>query len=47
MEIRKGVLCPPETIFASNTSSPTIIEMAAGTRRPDRFAGLHFFNPRS
>jgi 3-hydroxybutyryl-CoA dehydrogenase len=39
------VLCPPETIFASNTSSLTIIEMAAGTRRPDRFAGLHFFNP--
>jgi 3-hydroxybutyryl-CoA dehydrogenase len=38
-------LCPPETIFASNTSSLTIIEMAAGTRRADRFAGLHFFNP--
>jgi 3-hydroxybutyryl-CoA dehydrogenase len=38
-------LCPPETIFASNTSSLTIIEMAATTRRPDRFAGLHFFNP--
>jgi 3-hydroxybutyryl-CoA dehydrogenase len=38
-------LCPPETIFASNTSSLTIIEMAAVTKRPDRFAGLHFFNP--
>lgn len=38
-------LCPPETIFASNTSSLTIVEMAAVTRRPDRFAGLHFFNP--
>ncbi|KPV52824.1 3-hydroxybutyryl-CoA dehydrogenase [Kouleothrix aurantiaca] len=38
-------LCPPETIFASNTSSLTIIEMAATTKRPDRFAGLHFFNP--
>jgi 3-hydroxybutyryl-CoA dehydrogenase len=38
-------LCPPQTIFASNTSSLTIIEMAAVTNRPDRFAGLHFFNP--
>jgi 3-hydroxybutyryl-CoA dehydrogenase len=38
-------ICPPETIFASNTSSLTIIEMAAVTRRPDRFAGLHFFSP--
>lgn len=38
-------ICPPATIFASNTSSLTIIEMAVGTRRPDRFAGLHFFNP--
>ncbi len=37
--------CPPATIFCSNTSSLTIIEMAAGTKRPDRFAGLHFFNP--
>jgi len=38
-------ICPPDTIFASNTSSLTIIEMAAATKRPDRFAGLHFFNP--
>jgi 3-hydroxybutyryl-CoA dehydrogenase len=38
-------ICPPDTIFASNTSSLTIIEMAAVTNRPDRFAGLHFFNP--
>jgi len=38
-------LCPPETIFASNTSSLTIIEMAAVTKRSDRFAGMHFFNP--
>jgi 3-hydroxybutyryl-CoA dehydrogenase len=38
-------LCPPTTIFTSNTSSLTIVEMAAITRRPDRFAGLHFFNP--
>ncbi|HUQ17670.1 MAG TPA: 3-hydroxyacyl-CoA dehydrogenase family protein [Candidatus Saccharimonadales bacterium] len=38
-------LCPETTIFASNTSSLTIVEMAATTKRPDRFAGLHFFNP--
>ncbi|HEV7364965.1 MAG TPA: 3-hydroxybutyryl-CoA dehydrogenase, partial [Gemmatimonadales bacterium] len=37
--------CPPHTIFASNTSSLTIAAMAATTRRPDRFVGLHFFNP--
>jgi len=38
-------LCPPGTIFASNTSSIPIGSMAAATRRPDRFVGLHFFNP--
>lgn len=38
-------LCPDHTIFASNTSSLTIVEMAAVTSRADRFAGLHFFNP--
>ena len=37
--------CPPETIFASNTSSLSITEMAATTKRPSRFVGLHFFNP--
>jgi 3-hydroxybutyryl-CoA dehydrogenase len=37
--------CAPTTIFASNTSSLRIGEMAAATRRPDRFVGLHFFNP--
>jgi 3-hydroxybutyryl-CoA dehydrogenase len=37
--------CPPGTIFASNTSSLSITEMAATTQRPDRFVGLHFFNP--
>lgn len=37
--------CPETTIFASNTSSLTITEMAAATRRPDKFVGLHFFNP--
>ncbi|HEY8485490.1 MAG TPA: 3-hydroxybutyryl-CoA dehydrogenase [Longimicrobiales bacterium] len=38
-------LCPPETIFASNTSSLTITQLAAATQRPDRVVGLHFFNP--
>jgi 3-hydroxybutyryl-CoA dehydrogenase len=37
--------CPPHTIFASNTSSLSITEMAAATRRADRFVGIHFFNP--
>jgi 3-hydroxybutyryl-CoA dehydrogenase len=37
--------CPATTLFTSNTSSLTIVEMAATTKRPDRFAGLHFFNP--
>ncbi|MDP9265236.1 MAG: 3-hydroxybutyryl-CoA dehydrogenase [Chloroflexota bacterium] len=51
MELKRGVfgeldrVCPAATIFASNTSSLTIVEMAAATKRPDRFAGLHFFNP--
>jgi 3-hydroxybutyryl-CoA dehydrogenase len=34
-----------EAIFASNTSSLTITQMAMFTRRPDKFVGLHFFNP--
>lgn len=38
-------LCPPRTIFASNTSSLTIADMAAVTQRPERMVGLHFFNP--
>jgi 3-hydroxybutyryl-CoA dehydrogenase len=38
-------VCPPHTIFASNTSSLTVADMAAATKRPDRVLGLHFFNP--
>jgi len=34
-----------ETILVSNTSSLCITELAAATKRPDRFGGLHFFNP--
>ncbi len=37
--------CSEETIFASNTSSLTITQLASGTDRADRFVGLHFFNP--
>ena len=36
---------PATTIFASNTSSLSIGDMAVATGRPDRFVGLHFFNP--
>jgi 3-hydroxybutyryl-CoA dehydrogenase len=35
----------PEAIFASNTSSLTITQLAMATRRPERVVGLHFFNP--
>lgn len=38
-------LCPEHAIFASNTSSLTITEIASSTKRPQRFVGLHFFNP--
>jgi 3-hydroxybutyryl-CoA dehydrogenase len=38
-------ICPPSTIFASNTSSLTITEIATATKRPQRFVGLHFFSP--
>lgn len=35
----------PHALICSNTSSLCVIEMAAGTKRPDKVAGLHFFNP--
>jgi 3-hydroxybutyryl-CoA dehydrogenase len=38
-------LCGPDAIFASNTSSLTVADMAAATDRPGRMVGLHFFNP--
>ncbi|HEY1250486.1 MAG TPA: 3-hydroxybutyryl-CoA dehydrogenase [Thermoanaerobaculia bacterium] len=37
--------CKPEAILASNTSSISITRLAAATRRPDRFIGMHFMNP--
>src|SRR6058998_3499371 len=51
MEIKKELyaelerLCPSDVVFASNTSSLSITEMAAATKRPDRVVGMHFFNP--
>lgn len=38
-------ICKESTIYASNTSSLTVTDMAAATARPDRVIGLHFFNP--
>ena len=42
---RLDQVCAPQTIFASNTSALSITEMAAATRRPQQFIGMHFFNP--
>ncbi len=38
-------LAKPEAYFATNTSSLAVVDQAAATSRPDRFLGLHFFNP--
>ena len=51
LEVKAGAFraiephCGQGVIFASNTSSISITRLAAGTQRPDRFIGLHFFNP--
>ena len=51
LAVKKGVyseldkVCKAGTIFASNTSSLSISDMAAVTKRTDQFVGLHFFNP--
>jgi 3-hydroxyacyl-CoA dehydrogenase len=38
-------VCPPDTIFASNTSALSISEMGSVTNRPHRMIGMHFFSP--
>jgi 3-hydroxybutyryl-CoA dehydrogenase len=38
-------LCKADIIFATNTSSISITELAASTSKPDKFIGMHFFNP--
>ncbi len=42
---RLDEICPAGTIFASNTSSLSVTEIAAATGRPERVVGMHFFNP--
>lgn len=42
---RLDTVAPAGTIFATNTSSISITRLAAGTKRPDRFIGMHFMNP--
>ncbi|MEF8834649.1 MAG: 3-hydroxybutyryl-CoA dehydrogenase [Candidatus Thermoplasmatota archaeon] len=51
VDIKKDVfrkldeICTPKTILASNTSTIPITELASATERPERFIGMHFFNP--
>ena len=40
-----NALCPPSCVFCSNTSTISITRLAAASGRPDRFVGMHFFNP--
>jgi 3-hydroxybutyryl-CoA dehydrogenase len=42
---RLDAIVKPETIFATNTSSISVTELLTATKRPERFVGLHFFNP--
>ncbi len=42
---RLDTICPPDTIFATNTSSLSVTEISVATSRPGKVVGLHFFNP--
>ena len=39
------LVCPPECVFAANTSAISITKIASATQRPDRVLGMHFMNP--
>ena len=51
MELKRKIfkeldqICPPHAILGTNSSSLSIIDIAAATKRPDKILGLHFFNP--
>ena len=51
LELKKSVfkeldeLCRPEVVLASNTSSMSLTEIGAATKRPEKICGMHFFNP--
>lgn len=51
LDVKRGLfasleaICAPECVLASNTSSLSITRIAAGLKRPERFLGVHFFNP--
>ncbi|WP_088225007.1 3-hydroxyacyl-CoA dehydrogenase family protein [Desulfosporosinus sp. FKB] len=51
LEVKKSAfakldkICPPQTIFGSNTSSMSITTLASATSRPEKVVGMHFFNP--
>jgi enoyl-CoA hydratase/3-hydroxyacyl-CoA dehydrogenase len=53
MDLKKSVLkeitaiCPPDTVFATNTSSLSIAEMSTAAKRPELVVGTHYFNPPS
>lgn len=52
MDLKKKIFAeldetaPPNAMLASNTSTLSITEMGKATKRPDKVAGMHFFNPR-